>query len=124
MSRDELLVDIETDKVVIEVVSPCDGTVKQILKNSGDTIVSNEAIGSVEAGEVTTDEPAVEATVEPQDAIISSPQGSIISPAAKKIIEENQLDTAVIRGTGKDGRITKEDVVNVLARSSQAATSS
>ncbi|MEX2468236.1 MAG: biotin/lipoyl-containing protein, partial [Pseudohongiellaceae bacterium] len=50
VSRDELLVDIETDKVVIEVVSPTDGVLKEILKQSGDTIVSNEAIGSVEAG--------------------------------------------------------------------------
>ena len=51
VSRDELLVDIETDKVVIEVVSPTDGTLKEILKNAGDTIVSNQAIGSVLPGE-------------------------------------------------------------------------
>ena len=50
VSRDELLVDIETDKVVIEVVSPTDGVLKEIIKDSGDTIVSNEAIGAVEAG--------------------------------------------------------------------------
>ncbi|MBT7226864.1 MAG: hypothetical protein HN872_09655 [Gammaproteobacteria bacterium] len=51
VTRDELLVDIETDKVVIEVVSPTDGTLKEILKNAGDTIVSNQAIGSVLPGE-------------------------------------------------------------------------
>lgn len=119
VTRDELLVDIETDKVVIEVVSPTDGTLKEILKNAGDTIVSNQAIGSVLPGEkkAAAKEEKVEqitsATDEQADAAASDSE-AIISPAAKKLIEENKLDGSTIDGSGKDGRITKEDVLNVL----------
>ena len=119
VTRDELLVDIETDKVVIEVVSPTDGTLKEILKNAGDTIVSNQAIGSVLPGEkkAAAKEEKVEqitsATDQQADAAASDSE-AIISPAARKLIEENKLDGSTIDGSGKDGRITKEDVLNVL----------
>jgi len=119
VTRDELLVDIETDKVVIEVVSPTDGTLKEILKNAGDTIVSNQAIGSVLPGEkkAAAKEEKVgqitSATDQQADAAASDSE-AIISPAAKKLIEENKLDGSTIDGSGKDGRITKEDVLNVL----------
>lgn len=112
--RDELLVDIETDKVVIEVVSPTDGTLQEILKNAGDTIVSNEAIGSVEEGSAAGTE-AVPEEVEAAPATATGAAGAIISPAAKKLIEENNLPVNQIRGSGKGGRITKEDVLNHLA---------
>src|SRR5690606_22364659 len=66
VKRDELLVDIETDKVVIEVVSPADGVLKEIVKNSGDTIISNELIGRVEEGAAATAEkPAEQAAAKP-----------------------------------------------------------
>ncbi|HAJ77012.1 MAG TPA: dihydrolipoamide succinyltransferase [Gammaproteobacteria bacterium] len=124
VTMDELLVDIETDKVVIEVVSPTDGTLKEILKNSGDTIVSNEAIGLVEMSETPAvdDDPSdssvdkhIEEPVGPSFA--ESSEDRIISPAAKKLIEENQLAVATIAGTGKGGRITKEDVMNYFSSS-------
>ena len=113
VSRDELLVDIETDKVVIEVVSPTDGVLQEIIKYAGDTIVSNEAIGAVQEGAGTN-------TSAPSDTITENPVTStddspIVSPAAKKLIEENTLNAEAISGSGKDGRITKEDVVNHLA---------
>ena len=118
VTRDELLVDIETDKVVIEVVSPTDGTLKEILKNAGDTIVSNQAIGSVLPGEkkAAAKEEKVEqiTSATDQQAEAASDSEAIISPAAKKLIEENKLDGSTIDGSGKDGRITKEDVLNVL----------
>ena len=116
VSRDELLVDIETDKVVIEVVSPTDGVLQEILKNTGDTIVSNQAIGIVVAGEATAAAPALsESTVPvaapaPAAIVASAP----VSPAAKKMIAENNVDAASIAGTGKAGRITKEDVASAL----------
>lgn len=114
VARDELLVDIETDKVVIEVVSPTDGTLKEIFKQAGDTIVSNQAIGSVAPGEAkattATSEPAVSS-----GKIDTTESQQIISPAAKKLIAENALDSAAISGSGKDGRITKEDVLSKLA---------
>lgn len=125
VSRDELLVDIETDKVVIEVVSPTDGILREIIKDSGETIVSNEAIGAVEAGEVAADsgaeaktesvaaETATAAPVATATAAAES-DPTPVSPAARKLMEENQLATGSVPGTGKDGRVTKEDVLNRL----------
>ena len=123
VARDELLVDIETDKVVIEVVSPTDGTLKEILKDAGETIVSNQAIGSVMPGdgkqeaaapaaapEATAAEPATESKA----AATPGEADAMVSPAAKKLMEENNLDAASISGSGKDGRITKEDVLKSL----------
>jgi 2-oxoglutarate dehydrogenase E2 component (dihydrolipoamide succinyltransferase) len=116
VTRDELLVDIETDKVVIEVVSPTDGVLQEILKETGDTIVSNQAIGTVAAGEVTAPAPAAAPAAESvaapaaSAAVTSAPA----SPAAKKMIAENNVDAAAIAGTGKAGRITKEDVASAL----------
>jgi 2-oxoglutarate dehydrogenase E2 component (dihydrolipoamide succinyltransferase) len=116
VSRDELLVDIETDKVVIEVVSPTDGVLQEILKNTGDTIVSNQAIGTVVAGEATAAASAPSETAEP----VAAPEPAAVtasapvSPAAKKMIAENNVDASSIAGTGKAGRITKEDVASAL----------
>ena len=112
VKRDELLVDIETDKVVIEVVAPTDGILEKIMKTSGDTIVSDELIGSLTEAEVAKQDEAEE--VEFQSNVESAQFEPILSPAAKKLAEENQLDTVALTGTGKDGRVTKEDVVNHL----------
>ena len=118
--RDELLVDIETDKVVIEVVSPTDGTLKEILMDAGATIVSNQAIGSLLANE--GKQPVIAAKAEPEveakaEAATNEAE-AMISPAAKKLIEENNLDAASIAGSGKGGRITKEDILKKLEASS------
>jgi len=125
VARDELLVDIETDKVVIEVVSPTDGTLKEILKEAGDTIVSNQAIGSVLAGDGKQEAVAAKA----EDEVVAQPAtqaeagssegDTMISPAAKKLIEENNLDATSISGSGKDGRITKEDILKKLESGSK-----
>ena len=112
VKRDELLVDIETDKVVIEVVAPANGTLEKIIKSSGDTIVSDELIGSLNQSEVSQKAAAEDAPPELSEK--DNNPGLILSPAAKKLAEENQLDVEAIEGTGKDGRITKEDVVNHL----------
>ena len=127
VSRDEPLVDIETDKVVIEVVAPADGVLTEILKDSGETIVSNEAIANIEAGAAAAAAPAVEAAVAEASAAATAPAGSeaegdsLLSPAARKVAEENNLDGTTIKGTGKDGRVTKEDVVHHLSGQSAAA---
>lgn len=119
VSRDELLVDIETDKVVIEVVSPTDGVLQKILKQSGDTIVSNEAIGSVQEGsapkaELAKSEKTAKAAPAKAGAEVKVVDDSVVSPAAKKLIAENKLSANAIPGSGKDGRITKEDVLSFL----------
>ena len=113
VKRDELLVDIETDKVVIEVVAPANGTLENIIKSSGDTIVSDELIGSLNQGEVS--QKAADENTSPKLSEKDNNPGLILSPAAKKLADENQLDVETIEGTGKDGRITKEDVVNHLS---------
>ena len=122
VSRDELLVDIETDKVVIEVVSPKDGVLKEIIKNAGDTIVSNEAIGALVEGSNDLIDGNAGVSIEIKD--IASNKEPIGSPAAKKLIEENNLKSEVIEGSGKDGRITKEDVVSHLAAEPPTSSSS
>lgn len=118
VARDELLVDIETDKVVLEVVAPADGVLQEIKKGEGDTIVSNEVLAVFAEGEISK-EPAKSAA--PADAAAAVPAEDdedksdaavLMSPAARKLVEENKLDPEQITSTGKDGRITKEDVLN------------
>lgn len=120
VKRDELLVDIETDKVVIEVVSPADGVLKEIVKNSGDTIVSNELIGRVEEGAAAAEpkpaeQPAAKSAEKSEEAASSSAEEPLLSPAAKKIAEENGVDIDRVKGTGKGGRVTKEDILAHIA---------
>lgn len=111
-ATDELIVDIETDKVVLEVVAPADGVIKEILKGEGDTVLSEEILAIFEAGAVASAAPAAAA---PQaDADSSATDAEKIGPAARKLIDENNLDATQIKGTGKNGGITKEDVQNFL----------
>jgi len=109
VNRDELIVDIETDKVVLEVVAPASGTISEILKAEGDTVVSNEIIARIEEGAVASAPAAPAAEPETPEPTAN---GGLINPAAKKLAEERGIDASLITGTGKGGRITKEDVVN------------
>src|SRR5690554_5648632 len=132
VSRDELLVDIETDKVVLEVVAPADGTLEKILKDEGDTVESNEVIASFKAGALAEGgkakaeaKPETEKSTEDskpaESAAGDEAEEKILSPAARKMAEENNLDPNSITGTGKDGRVTKEDVVAHLERGTSAS---
>ena len=114
VKRDELLVDIETDKVVIEVVAPCDGTLEKITRNTGETIVSDELIGSLSDELAATSKPTQEQVAQTPSELPAE-SDPILSPAAKKLIQENEIAADSVAGTGKGGRITKEDVVNHLA---------
>ncbi len=129
VSRDELIVDIETDKVVLEVVAPADGVLKDIKKAEGDTIVSNEVLAIFEEGAVVASPAAEPAAGEaPANAAVAAVETDedqsdlsvLLSPAARKLVEENNLDANLIQSTGKDGRITKEDVVNYLKAPAEA----
>ena len=113
VKRDELLVDIETDKVVIEVVAPCDGTLEKITRNTGETIVSDELIGSL-SDELASTSKSTQEQIERTTSELPAESDPILSPAAKKLIQENEIDADSVAGTGKGGRITKEDVVNHL----------
>ncbi len=123
VSRDELLVDIETDKVVLEVVAPEDGVIEVILKQEGDVVLSGELIGKFTAGATGTAAPSTkESPAEPSTEQASASNTSVImSPAAKKMIEENNLNPSDVATSGKDGRMTKEDVVAHLANKTSAS---
>ena len=115
VKRDELIVDIETDKVVMEVLAEADGVLVEIVKNEGDTVLSGELLGKLEAG-ATAAAPAPAAAAPAQaPAAAAAPaaatEDAILAPAARKLAEENGIDPNSLRGTGKDGRVTKEDVV-------------
>lgn len=117
VSRDELIVEIETDKVVLEVVAPANGVLLEILKQEGDVIQSNELLARIEEGATTVPTAANTSDAAPsagQTAATAS-SGDVsaaINPAAKKLAQERGIDVADVTGTGKGGRITKEDVVN------------
>ena len=113
VKRDELMVDIETDKVVIEVVAPCNGILEKITRSTGETIVSDELIGSLNDAAASVTEPTEE-QVEKKPSQMVDVSDPVLSPAAKKLIQENEIAASSVAGTGKGGRITKEDVVNHL----------
>lgn len=113
VSRDELIVDIETDKVVLEVVAPANGSIGEVIKGEGDVVLSNEVIAKfVEgAGAAAATETVAEVVAETADVAVGE---KLLSPAARKLADENNVNVAAVAGTGKDGRVTKEDVMNHL----------
>ncbi|OYT95671.1 MAG: dihydrolipoyllysine-residue succinyltransferase [Pseudomonas sp. PGPPP3] len=113
VKRDELIVDIETDKVVIEVLAEADGVLAQIIKNEGDTVLSNELLGTLNEGGAVAAAPSVaaQAAAPVVAAVVAAGDEQILSPAARKIAEENGIDPNTVVGTGKGGRVSKEDVV-------------
>lgn len=114
VSRDELIVDIETDKVVLEVVAPADGSLSEIRKGEGDTVESNEVIALFVEGAVAAAAPAAAEKSAPAEAAAPTAGDKLVNPAARKLASENNVNTANLSGTGKDGRVTKEDVSNHL----------
>ncbi|WP_317933472.1 2-oxoglutarate dehydrogenase complex dihydrolipoyllysine-residue succinyltransferase [Halioxenophilus sp. WMMB6] len=105
VTRDELLVDIETDKVVLEVVAPADGVLSAVLAEQGATVTSNQVIG-----QITTGAGATVAAAASAPAAASSDGETLASPSARKLASETGVNLDQVAGTGKDGRITKEDV--------------
>lgn len=118
VKRDEVIADIETDKVVLEVVAPADGVLSSIVKAEGDTVLSAEVLAIFEAGSGAAAAPVVapvavvddvaEAPVAASSANSSTDQ----SPAVRKAVAEQGINPADVQGSGRGGRITKEDVAN------------
>jgi 2-oxoglutarate dehydrogenase E2 component (dihydrolipoamide succinyltransferase) len=115
VARDELIVDIETDKVVLEVVAPADGVISKVLKNEGDTVLSQEVLALFEEGARAAAPAPAEKAAAP-----AAVADDVLSPAVRKLIAENNLDPAKIAGTGKGGRLTKEDVEAHLRKPASA----
>ena len=127
VNQDEVIAEIETDKVVLEVVAPSDGFVSKILKVEGDIVNSSEVIGEFSESDATnTSQSKVEKLVEKNDETSAAPKqepqktSNKNGPAANKLISENNLDASSIKGSGKDNRITKADVVSHLDAKDQA----
>ncbi len=119
VSRDELIVEIETDKVVMEVLAPEDGVIAKIHAQEGDTIESEQLLATLEQGAAAVaGAQTSEATAAPTTT--DSAAAAQMGPAARQLIEEHKLDPELVKGTGKGGRITKEDVLNHL-KSADAA---
>ena len=143
VSRDENLIDIETDKVVLELPAPQAGVLARVLKKDGETVLSNEVIAMIDTEaarpaqkqdskqkepskkESSPKAAAVNATVPAEksagSAVIAQGQTleaqATLSPAARKLVEEQRLDPAEIAGSGRGGRVTKQDVVSYLDKS-------
>ena len=118
--RDDHIVDIETDKVVLEVVAPADGVLAEILKQEGDTVLSEEVLANFSVGAsgeaaAPSEEPA------PAQAAEQGDEDAVAGPAARKAMSEAGLTPAQVKGTGKGGRITKEDVEAAVKNKSAAA---
>ncbi|AXQ47515.1 2-oxoglutarate dehydrogenase complex dihydrolipoyllysine-residue succinyltransferase [Pseudomonas vlassakiae] len=123
VKRDELIVDIETDKVVLEVLATADGVLGAIVKGEGDTVLSDEVLGSIVEGGAAAAAPAAAPAAAAPAAAATADAGEddpIAAPAARKLAEENAIDLATVAGTGKGGRITKEDVVAAVANKKSA----
>ncbi|MEN2508737.1 2-oxoglutarate dehydrogenase complex dihydrolipoyllysine-residue succinyltransferase [Stutzerimonas stutzeri] len=119
VKRDELIVDIETDKVVMEVLAEADGVLTEIVKNEGDTVLSGELLGKLDAGATASasapaSAPAETPAAAPAAAPAAGGEDAILAPAARKLAEENGIDPNSVKGTGKDGRVTKEDLVAAI----------
>jgi 2-oxoglutarate dehydrogenase E2 component (dihydrolipoamide succinyltransferase) len=127
VSRDEVICDIETDKVVLEVVAPADGSLVAIIKGEGDTVLSDEVIAQFEAGAVSgaADTQAVQgaAPAQVEQAVANTEAGAAPvvpvqdqAPAVRKALSETGINAADVQGTGRGGRITKEDVASHQAK--------
>jgi 2-oxoglutarate dehydrogenase E2 component (dihydrolipoamide succinyltransferase) len=114
VQRDQLLVEIETDKVVLEVVAPADGRLTSILVAEGETVTSEQKIGLFEEGIALGTEPALQSA--------DHEDGPSASPAARKLAEESGIDMRAVPGSGRDGRITKDDIQRAVAASATAIT--
>jgi len=126
VGRDENLVDLETDKVVLEVPAPTSGVIKELRVQNGATVTSGQVLAILEAGEAVAAAKAEPATTEVKSATepkaaSAAATGGKLAPAAKRMVEEHKLDATQIAGSGRDGRISKGDVIQHIGKDSGSA---
>ena len=123
VAADEILIEIETDKVVLEVPAPAAGVLAQLVRNDGDTVVSDEVIARIDTeGSAAVSPLEVKAIPAPTAAPAAAPaaatggsKADVAMPAAAKLLADNGLSTSQVAGSGKDGRVTKGDVLSAVA---------
>ncbi|MRH78316.1 2-oxoglutarate dehydrogenase complex dihydrolipoyllysine-residue succinyltransferase [Spiribacter sp. C176] len=123
VERDENLVDLETDKVVLEVPAPEDGVLGEILKPEGETVTAGEVVALLQAGEAAAAPAAAPAAAQPAAATEAPAADAAmpsLSPAVRNLVEEHGLDARQIPPTGRNGRLLKEDVLNFLKSNESA----
>lgn len=121
VARDENLIDIETDKVVLELPAPAQGVIVEILKENGSTVVAGEIIARIDteataaaSAPATPAAAATDTAAAPKPASAAAASSSIAMPAAARMLAENKMSADSVAGTGKDGRVTKGDVINAM----------
>ena len=121
VSQDEVVAEIETDKVVLEVVAPIDGILSKIIKAEGEIVNSSEVIGMFTESSGALEEPSKsnETIDEPKEELKNTDKK--LGPATKKILAENKIVASDVKPSGKDNRVTKADVINHLESSSSAS---
>jgi 2-oxoglutarate dehydrogenase E2 component (dihydrolipoamide succinyltransferase) len=133
VARDENLIDIETDKVVLELPAPDSGVIVEIVKGDGSTVVAGEVIAKIDtaatAGAVAAPAAAAPAPAKAADpvaaaisSLASNAASGVAMPAAAKMLAENNMAASQVAGTGKDGRVTKGDVIGALEKKPAPAT--
>jgi len=115
VTRDEVLAEIETDKVVFEVPAPEDGVLLEIIENEGATVLSQQLLARIDAGAVAS-KPAATETASPvaEEKSAATTADVAIAPAARKLMAEKGIDATQVSGSGKGGRILKEDVIKAI----------
>ena len=128
VALDEILVEIETDKVVLEVPAPAAGVMALLVKNDGESCVSDEVIAKIDTAGVAAVSPlevhavpATAAPVAPASAPANTSKSNVTMPAAAKLMADNSMAAGSVAGTGKDGRVTKGDVLGALAAGAKPA---
>ncbi|PKO83978.1 MAG: dihydrolipoyllysine-residue succinyltransferase [Betaproteobacteria bacterium HGW-Betaproteobacteria-11] len=122
VARDQNLIDIETDKVVLELPAPVAGVIVKILKSEGETVVSGEVIAQLDSeAKATTVAPAGAVTPAPTSSPPASASAPSAMPAARKLMEEKGIAAGEIQGSGRGGRILKEDVSGATKRAATPA---
>jgi 2-oxoglutarate dehydrogenase E2 component (dihydrolipoamide succinyltransferase) len=134
VARDENLIDIETDKVVLELPAPAQGVIVEILKENGSTVVAGEIIARIDteataaagaaSAPATPAAAATDTAAAPTPASAAAASSTIAMPAAARMLAENKMSADSVAGTGKDGRVTKGDVINAMQNKTAPAPTS
>ena len=124
VARDEILIDIETDKVVLEVPSPQAGVLVEIVAQDGETVVADQVLARIDTAATAAAEAPAAAPAEAAPAAApAAAQNNAAMPAAVKLAAETGVDVNALQGSGRDGRVLKEDVQNAAAKPAAAAVS-